>query len=90
MPDGPGEAHQVARFVSVFVSGKRRTGIAAHEGNGRQRVESFLRKFPNLREIAAKWAVEDGVTDPWVILRRLNKLHEQAGFMTPFLRLRPN
>jgi hypothetical protein len=88
MPDGPGEAHQVARFASVFVPGKKRTGRVAHEINCRQRVESRLREFPNLREIAAKWMTEDGVTNSWTILSRLDRLCGQAGFLTPFITLR--
>lgn len=87
MADGPGEAHQVARFVSVHVPGKKQTDRKAHHLNSVQRLESFLRKFPYLRGLAWRLA-DDGEKSPLVILDCVTVAHQRAGFLWPFLRAR--
>jgi hypothetical protein len=85
MADGPGEAHQVARFVSVHVPGNKRTSRNADYINGSQRLEIFLRKYPYLRGLAHRLA-HNGESRPLVILDRVTAFHERAGPFWPYLK----
>ena len=86
MNDGPGEAHQIARFVSVGVPGNKRTSRKAHHQNVLQRLGSFLAKFPNFTGLA--WRLANEGHDPLFILERVTAHREKAGIFWPFVKTR--